>query len=235
MIELKEISLGFADKQLAEGISARLDKGKFVAIVGDNGSGKSTLLKCIMGEESPRSGEILLNNQSINKLDRRTMASQISVNLSGRTSIPGMTVMEVLETATYPLKGRFSEEDVKTKLNEIIETYGLDEFEGRLINTLSDGEYQRSMIARSFVQSTPFILMDEPSAFLDVRRKRELFRSLSIAAKADMGILISSHDIHEVLEFCTHVWILNGGKLVEYNREDSNLKETVRSIFAMDI
>lgn len=234
MISIRDLKVAFEQRTLFSEVSADLEPGKFICLLGNNGCGKSTLLRTLFGENENYGGTITITDTDIRQLDRASMAREMALVLSGRTMIPTMMVTDVLATGRYPYmgwSGKMSEED-RQVVDEVITDFDLDELKSRYMDQLSDGEFQQVMIARSFVQSTPFIIMDEPSAFLDVLRKRRLFERLRNQSE-NKGILIATHDVHEALEFCTHVWLIDGGKLVEYKGEDPQLKAELNRIFAM--
>lgn len=237
MIELLDISKSYSGKSIFENVSGRIEKGKFIGLLGNNGCGKSTLLRAIYKEESLDSGLIKIDNTDVTKLDRLSFSKKLSVVLAGRYHVPSMTVVELLATARYPYvnwSGRTDELGLRL-IQKYIDEFKIRDLENRELEKLSDGEFQQVMICRSFVQDSDFIIMDEPSAFLDVLRKRNLFSKLAAFVKADKGVVVATHDIHESLDFCTHIWLIDGGKLVEYKQDSTELKPHLNRIFATNL
>jgi len=237
MIELADLSKSYNGESLFTSVNGNIEKGKFIGLLGNNGCGKSTLLRTIIKEEALDAGIIKIDGNDIRTLDRLSLSKKLAIVLAGRYHVPSMTVVELLATARYPYVSWSGKTDEKGL--ELIQKY-IDEFdirflENRELEKLSDGEFQQVMICRSFVQDADFVIMDEPSAFLDVLRKRNLFSKLSAFVKSDKGVVVATHDIHEALDFCTHIWLIDGGKLVEYKQDSADLKSHLNRIFATNL
>ncbi len=234
MIEIKRLMLSYDESVLLNGITVNLNPGSFVALLGNNGSGKSSLLRCVFGQEQNFEGELKIGSEPIQTIGASDLARKLSIVLSGRVAAPGMKVSEIMETARYPSLGWRSKLDGNNKniIRESLEQMNIADLQNKYADQLSDGEYQQVMIARCMAQTTDFMIMDEPSAFLDILRKRNLFELLRNQANQGKGVLIATHDVHEALEFCTDFWVLDGGKLIEFKRDNKELLELLNRIFA---
>ena len=188
-MKLSSLTLSYGKKVVARNINAELLPGELVCLVGRNGVGKSTLIRHI------------LNTYADPKM--------ISVVLTDRIDIERMTVKEVVAMGRMPYTGFFG--GLKEKDNKIVEeamkTLNIDNFASRQINTLSDGERQKAMIAKALAQETPYILLDEPTAFLDYPSKVNTMQLLlTLAHEHKKAILISTHDIEIGLQYCDKIW-----------------------------
>jgi len=186
--------------------------GGVTALIGPNGCGKSTLLRTIAGLQPPLGGMLLLDGLSIGAYTTRERARQIAVVLTGR-SMPGhLTAGKLVQLGRYPhtnLFDRLTDKD-RRAVEWAIDASGAGEFRDRPVDELSDGELQKVMIARALAQEPRIILLDEPTAFLDVTRKLELMQLLSrIGKEHGTAVLVSSHDLELTLQVAESVWLLN--------------------------
>lgn len=211
-IRFEHISLGYGDRVLIEDCSFSIEPGKLVLIVGANGSGKSTLLKALLGRKSPKKGNIFLGKQKIKEISNQVLAKKISTVLTQPVHIPMFPVKEVLALGRYPytgFTGKLKEKD-EQKINALAELLHLKPFLTKKIDTLSDGERQKVMIARAMLQETPLMMLDEPTSFLDIKNRRQIFQILRDAADKGKGILMITHQIPEALAYADAVLFLNG-------------------------
>lgn len=186
--------------------------GGVTALIGPNGCGKSTLLRTIAGLQPPLSGELFMDGRSFSAYTTRERARRIAVVLTGR-SMPGhLTAAKLVQLGRYPhtnLFDRLTAED-RRAIEWALEASGANEYRERPVDELSDGELQKVMIARALAQEPRVILLDEPTAFLDVTRKLELMQLLSrIGREHGTAVLVSSHDLELVLQVAECVWLLN--------------------------
>lgn len=197
-MKLENVILAYGNKVVAKDINAELLPGELVCLVGRNGAGKSTLIRHIL-KENPD-------------------PKFISVVLTDRIDIERMTVRDIVAMGRMPYTGFFgklTEEDERI-VTEAIETLSLEEFSDRQINTLSDGERQKAIIAKALAQQTPYILLDEPTAFLDYPSKVSTMQMLKKLCKENnKAILISTHDLDIALKYCDKVWRMTDGTLKE--------------------
>jgi len=197
-MKLNNVSLSYGNKVVASNINAELLPGELVCLVGRNGAGKSTLIKHI------------LNIYPDPKL--------ISVVLTDKIDVERLTVRDVVAMGRMPYTGFFGkltkhDEEVVTSSIKLL---GMEDFADRQFTTLSDGERQKAIIAKALAQETPYILLDEPTAFLDHPSKVSCMKLLSSLCKEQgKAILISTHDIEVALQECDKVWWMADGTLRE--------------------
>ena len=201
-IRIEKLSIGYhgrhSVKTVAEGITDSIHSGELTCLLGENGAGKSTLLRTLSGFLPPISGE-------------RELATVIGVVLTERTNLQNMTVTELVGMGRSPYTGfwgRLSAQD-RRKVDEALSLVGIPSLRDRMVQTLSDGERQKVMIAKALAQETPIIFLDEPTAFLDYPSKVEVLNLLGRLSR-EMGktIFLSTHDLELALRVADRVWLM---------------------------
>ena len=218
ILQAKNISTGYATKALHHFHELSLPQGELGCMLGPNGAGKSTLLRVLSALQPPLSGDVLLDGKNINKLSRKFLAKNISVVLTEKIQVSELSVFDLIATGRYPytnLLGNLGKEDKKI-IEEAAEQCGVHAFLGNKIDSLSDGERQKAMIAKSLAQQSPILFLDEPAAFLDYPSKLELMLLLrKISADQKKSILMSTHDVEPAIESADQLWLLGKEKQFE--------------------
>jgi iron complex transport system ATP-binding protein len=201
LISLNSIDVGYKTPLLSVNLS--LELGNLHALVGKNGSGKTTLLQSIIGAIPTINGEILLDEKSIHAMTNLERAKQIAfveTKFMGISYLTGFEYVAIGRTPYTNALGRLSEID-KIQIAKSLEILNISYLSDKFTTQMSDGERQLLQIARALAQETPYILMDEPTAFLDYSNKRNLIEKLQeIAQVQQKCILLSCHDIEICLE-----------------------------------
>ena len=198
MIRIENLVTGYGKHAITSNLNARLVAGELVSLLGRNGVGKSTLLRTLCGFQPPLGGKILLYGQDICTISQAGLSRKIGVVLTERPDTGNMTVREMVEMGRSPYTGfwgRLDRHDSET-VQWAMRLAGIEDMQGRRVRTLSDGERQKTMIAKALAQETPIILLDEPTAFLDFQSKAETMRLLSnLAHEQRKVIFLSTHDV----------------------------------------
>ncbi len=221
MIELKDLTIGYAQKNntkvVASGINATLHSGRLTCLIGANGIGKSTLLRTLSAFQPPLNGEIFIDSESpipLSTLTDKQLSRLIGVVLTEKPDVQNMTVFELVGLGRSPYTGfwgRLNEED-KEVVKESLRLVGIESLQDRLIQTLSDGERQKTMIAKALAQQTPVIYLDEPTAFLDYPSKVEMLTLLRhLARETGKTIFLSTHDMELALQIADELWLMTAG------------------------
>ena len=205
VIPLSHLSVGYSPSlPVISDINAVVRSGQLTCLTGENGIGKSTLLKTLTGFLSKLGGELLLDDREVGTFSQRELARQVSIVLTQKPDVQNLTVEEVIGLGRSPYTGffgRFHDADW-TVIADALASVGIEPLRHRMIQTLSDGERQKVMIAKALAQQTPVILLDEPTAFLDFPSKAETFRLLQrMAHDRDKLILLSTHDLGLAVRF----------------------------------
>ena len=214
-IELKALTTGYRSKRgehvVSKQITATLQAGELTCLLGPNGAGKSTLLRTLAAFQPPLSGEMLLDGQLLQEYTAQQLAMRIGVVLTERPSIKGMRVREMVAMGRSPYTGFWGglkAEDEKA-VDEAIAQVGIHNLERRQVDTLSDGERQKVMIAKALAQQTPIIFLDEPTAFLDFPSKVEMLLLLRrLAREMQKTVFLSTHDIELALQTADRLWLM---------------------------
>jgi len=213
MLEIEHLRVGYGRHVVIDDASATLKRGELVCLLGANGAGKSTLLKVLGGMMPPLNGTVRIDGETLGAVSRRRLSTLVSVVNTDRISVDALTAREVVEMGRYPYSGfmgRLDDED-REMVERAMRSTGIESLAGRNVGALSDGERQKVMIARALAQATSVILLDEPTAFLDVASRVEVLTLLKqLAAEEGKGVLLSSHDIPSALELSDCVWMLPG-------------------------
>lgn len=220
-IRLENLSIGYKKGgTVASGINATFRGGELTCLIGSNGIGKSTLLKTISGYLPARSGSIWFADGSVetrsSEMSQSEMARTVSIVLTAVPNVQNLTVTEMVGMGRSPYTGfwgTLSDND-KEIVSESIASVGIVKLSDRMIQTLSDGERQKVMIARALAQQTPVILLDEPTAFLDFPSKAELMKLLArLAHEQGKNILLSTHDLSLAVRLADRLFLFADGQI----------------------
>jgi iron complex transport system ATP-binding protein len=227
MITVKE--LGFAYKTtVLEGVSFAVGVGELLAILGANGAGKSTLLKLITGLLRPKTGEVLIDGESLRMLPRRRMARLIGYVAQEASIRFPLTALE------FVLQGRFaqgsilgfeSDEDVR-EAEGAMRLTATENFKGCLVNELSGGERQRVMLARALSSRPRLLVLDEPVANLDIAHQVKMFELVkSLCRERGITAVVVTHELNLAAEFSDRVVLLKNGAAVASGKPQAVLTE----------
>lgn len=204
---------------LAQNLHLTIERGQVIGLLGPNGSGKSTLLRTLAGLQPTISGSVKVMGQTIRSNQVRQTARMLSVVLTDRIDVRNLTVFQLVSMGRYPYTdwlGRASSRDDE-RIRIALEQVRLQEFSNRFFNELSDGEQQRTLLAKALVQDTPLIILDEPTAHLDLPNRISIMRLLrNLADETGKSILFSTHDLDLAIHTADHLWLLpKGGVLMK--------------------
>lgn len=215
MIELNIKTAGYAKKEILNDISVCFEKGKLTSVIGPNGCGKSTLFKALLGMLPCLAGEISLDGESILSLRRKELARRIAYLAQGK-STPDMTVEQMVLHGRFPhlsYPRRYSEKDRQIAF-EAMKKVGIAEYAQEPIYSLSGGMRQNAYIAMALAQHTEYIILDEPTTYLDISHQLELMKILRELADSGKGIVAVMHDLPIAFTFSDTIVIMNDGKIV---------------------
>lgn len=223
-ITLSHLSVGYkVGHAVVSDINLTLQSGKLASLIGANGVGKSTLLKTLTGFLPKLEGSLLLDGKDICEFSQRALARQISIVLTQKPDVQNLTVEEIVGLGRSPYTGFFGKLHANDQqiVDESITAVGIEKLKNRMIQTLSDGERQKVMIAKALAQQTPVIFLDEPTAFLDFSSKVETFQLLQRMAH-EMGklVLLSTHDLELAVRFSDTLLQVNGDGLRTVSNEE---------------
>jgi iron complex transport system ATP-binding protein len=239
IIKIKNLEIGYTLKRnqkniLFNDINLCANPGELIALVGKNGIGKSTLLRNIAGLQEPFCGEVLFNNQQIKEYSRHEFARLVSYVSTEIVHVNNLKVFDLVALGRFPhtnWMGKLQTEDI-VRSNDAIEMVGMKDFLNKNVNEISDGERQRVMIARTLAQDTKVIVLDEPTAFLDLPNKYEIVHLLNNLSKTEnKTVIFSTHDLNIAIQEADKIWLMLDDKIIEGAPEDLILNETFNKLF----
>jgi len=238
IIETKDLEIGYRRAKvnfpLLPPINIGVRKGELTGLIGRNGAGKSTLLRTVAGLQSRLMGSILLLGHEINNYRISDLARVISFVSTENVRIQNLKVRELVALGRFPHTnwiGKLAKADMDI-INEALELTGLANMRDRDIYNLSDGERQKAMIARALAQDTPLIILDEPTAFLDLPSRYEivhLLRKLSTDNKRT--IVFSTHDLQMAMNESDCLWIMTSEGIFQGAPEDLLFNKVFHKLF----
>jgi iron complex transport system ATP-binding protein len=223
ILTLKKVGFKYETLWALKGIDLHLGAGEILGILGPNGSGKSTLLKIADGILVPQEGEVLIGNRDISSLGRSSLAREVAMVAQENYFRFSFSTLEVVLMGRFPHLTRLQfegEKDMKVVLSSLSATHALELAE-RSIHELSGGERQRVLIARALAQEPKIMLLDEPTSFLDLKFKREIFQLIaSLSLEKGLSVVVVSHDIDVAAQYCHRVMLLKDGSVYEMGEPD---------------
>jgi iron complex transport system ATP-binding protein len=216
-------------------ISFSAHSGETVALIGPNGTGKSTLLRTVCGYLPALSGTCLLRGKQIQKYTPRELSRMISFVSTETFRVANMSVAALVAYGRFPYTnwtGKLNDADQRI-VAEAMDKAGISHLAQRMVTQVSDGERQRAFIARAVAQDTPVMILDEPTAFLDINNKYEIFHLLhEIARREGKTVILSTHDMNIALREMDKLWIMTETENLEGAPEDAMLKGWIGSMFS---
>ena len=238
----KELEIGYKrgntlEKVVSSGLNLQLCPGELLCLVGPNGSGKSTLLRTITGLQKPLAGEVLLHGKPIESYDNKALARNISVVLTTPVQVGAMRAYDLVGLGRFPFTGLFDQmrEEDHAIVRVSLEMAGASALAERYVQTLSDGERQKVMIARALAQEPSVLMLDEPTAFLDLPGRVSVMQLLrDLAHGHGKAILTSTHDLDLAMRSADRVWLMNQkGMVMQGAPEDLALDGSFGETFSM--
>ncbi|MFA5069276.1 MAG: ABC transporter ATP-binding protein [Candidatus Omnitrophota bacterium] len=234
-LQVKNIESGYGAKAVIRGISFESNKGEFIGIIGPNGSGKTTLLKTISHIIKPFKGTVLLGAQDIHAMDRAVLARRVAMAGRGILSIFSFTVEEIVLMGRNPYIGFFGHEKKKDleKVRRALELTGLTRLKDKLIHCLSAGEGQRVLIARALAQEPELLLLDEPTAHLDIGYQTDILDLIrSLQRESGLSIICAMHDLNLASQYCDRLLLIHNGSAVDFDIPQCILRyDILESVF----
>jgi len=235
IISLENLSIGHQPEEaLLRGINLSVGPGEMVALIGRNGTGKSTLLKTMIGLLPALGGTCKLEGKSIDDHGLSARARLVSFVSSQLSQLPTLSVEELVALGRLPYTGwmgRLGQTD-HAMVHQALQEVRLLSFATRKLNQLSDGERQRAMIARAFVQDTRLMVLDEPTAFLDIPNTYDLIRLLNRFRDGGKSMVYSTHDLETAMQCADKMWVIHEGSIHEGAPEDLGLTGLFDELFS---
>jgi len=233
-LTLLDLSVGYRRRVVIDHLNLSAGEGELIALIGRNGLGKSTLLRTIARLQPALSGEILLAGRPLGLYSRNELAGLMSIVSTETVSVSQFTVKQLVAFGRFPHTnwiGKLTEKDTAL-INEAMQLVGVTSLGHKNLHEISDGERQRAMIARALTQDTSLILLDEPTAFLDMPNRYEVVHLLhQLTRTKRKTILFSTHDLNIAMHQADKLWLIVDGTLYEGAPEDLVLNRQFARVF----
>ena len=212
-LQVDQVNWSVDGKQILRDVSITVEQGSITGLIGPNGSGKSSLLRCIYRALRPDSGSITLGGDDIRRLGSQETARRIAVVLQEYPSDFQFTVGEIVSMGRNPHKGMFDRDTPTDRgiIRDALARVGLAGFSHRNFNTLSGGEKQRVVIARTLTQQASFLVLDEPTNHLDIRYQLE---TMELVKGLGLTTLAALHDLNIAATYCDFIHMIDKGQIV---------------------
>jgi iron complex transport system ATP-binding protein len=237
VLETRDAVVNRGGRTILGPASVRIGPGELTALIGPNGSGKSTLLRLFAGLWKPDSGDVLLDDRTIQNRSRKEIARRISF-VPQETQIDfSFTVSEILAMGRYPHRGRFASQtaDDRQAIQSAAEHCDVAHLMTRAVNTLSGGERQRVLIARSLVVQPDFVLLDEPTANLDIQHALDILQLCRALTEGGKTVVVATHDFNIVTRYATRLVLLQTGKIVSQGTQTQVIDpDIIKHVFKVE-
>jgi iron complex transport system ATP-binding protein len=239
ILQTHSLAIGYTasrqpDVRVADDLTLSLQSGQLACLLGPNGAGKSTLMRSIAGMQKPLAGHVSLNGMDAHQLPPRELAQRLSIVLTERPNLGLLNGYALVALGRHPYTdwmGRLSQYD-EDIVRWAVDAVGATDLAEQPVMELSDGQRQKLMIARALAQETDLILLDEPTAYLDLPRRVEIMALLRyLAHETGRAILISTHDLDLALRSADVLWLMSGGAVRTGSPEDLVLNGAFEAAF----
>lgn len=239
IVAIKNLEVGYSSGRKVGNIvfgplNLRISHAEMVAVIGRNGVGKSTLLRTIAGIQSRVKGQISICGKDTLDISLKDMAMMVSFVATDSFQAFQISVNEMVSLGRFPYTGwlgKLNHID-KAKITEAIEQVGIGSLIHKKIHQISDGERQKVMIARALAQDTPVIILDEPTAFLDLPSRYDILRILNeLTLKSNKTVLFSTHDLSIAMDIADKIWLMADNEVHEGAPEDLLIRKVFRKLF----
>ena len=242
ILRTENLEIGYRKKNgvisIARDINISVEKGELVAVIGVNGSGKSTLLKTLSGILQSIEGETFVNKLKIQELDSETLSKNIGLVLTEQAVSKNLSVQELVALGRQPYTnwiGRLTREDLR-QINLALKLVNIEELKTKKCHELSDGQFQKVMIARAIAQDTATIILDEPTTHLDMYHKAYVLKLLKkLSKETGKAIIFATHEINLALQLCDKLVIIKDQKAIFGNPCDLISSGALNNLFPAEL
>jgi len=239
MLDIDQISVRYDGREVLRDVSFTVKPGKIVALLGANGAGKTTLIRATNGSVEIETGEIWMDGKTIRSLSRRETAKKIAVVAQENETKFPLTVLEFVLAGRFVHGGAFGwETDEDLRIAEsVLDECDLTDFRDRFMNELSGGERQRVVLARALAVEAEILLLDEPTANIDLAHQALMFRLVRARCREmNCSAIVITHDLNLAAEFADKIILLKNGEVHAQGEPREVLtSENLQSVFAVNV
>ncbi|ETI60614.1 Fe(3+) dicitrate ABC transporter ATP-binding protein FecE [Marinomonas profundimaris] len=232
-----DLSVGYHDKAIVKQVNLSIPDGKFIALLGPNGCGKSTLLKAIARILTPLSGQVHWHGENLHKIPSNQLAKSLALLPQTQPIPEGIKVFDLIAYGRSPYTGfwgRLNTED-KRIIDRVMQETEVTELADQLVSELSGGQRQRVWLAMTLAQDTPYLLLDEPTTYMDLSHQVELMHLLRKLNQQGKTIITVLHDINQAARYCDHLIVMKEGEIITQGSPDSVLtRDMLKTVFSLN-
>jgi len=226
LVDVRDLSVAHGDVAVLEGVSLSVERGEFVGLVGPNGAGKTTLLQVVNGIVDPDEGTVLVDGDPVSSLSSRAASRRVATVPQDTTVAFEFPVADVVEMGRTPYRGRVGRDTgADAAVERALERTETARFRDRSVGSLSGGERQRVVLARALAQETPALVLDEPTASLDVNHQVRTLALVRELTREGKGALAAIHDLDLAARFCDRIAVLADGDLLAVGSPETVLTD----------
>lgn len=234
-IETRKLTFAYGKENVLENLDLRFNPGTLTAVLGPNGSGKSTLIKCMDGILQVESEKIFVENRDLTSLSGNERARLMGYVPQQENAVFSTTIYETILMGRKPYIGWAPGKTDYQIVNRVISDLDLGEISHRYLNELSGGQRQRAIIGRALAQEPSVLLLDEPTANLDLKHQLEVMQILQQLANKKMNVVIAIHDLNLAAMFCEHFIMLQRGRLFAEGGSSIITTENIRRLYGVEV
>ena len=235
-MKIESLSAGYRGKAVVQSVNLEIKKGEIISFIGPNGAGKSTLLKTLYRELTPVAGAVFIDGADASEMPLKELAKKLSIVTTDRIKPEHMTCREVVMAGRLPYTDGFGvlgKED-RQAAEDAIALMKIEGFADKQFNNLSDGQKQRTLIARAIAQAPEYLVMDEPTSYLDIRYRMELMEVLEGLAKKGVTIVMSIHELELAVSVSDRLLLVyDGGKTLCKTPSEVMEEGLIRDLFSL--
>ncbi|MFC2109819.1 ABC transporter ATP-binding protein [Bacteroidota bacterium] len=238
ILKAEQLEIGYCTKSgvnpICQNIDIDLEKGKLVCLLGKNGIGKSTLLRTLSKTQYRLSGSIFINQKELSTIAPTDLAKKMGLVLTEKIPDSQLTVFELVALGRQPYTnwlGKLSSKDYELTHKALVQV-GIEEIADNKYYELSDGQLQKVMIARALAQDTEIIILDEPTAHLDIHHKIEVFTLLQkLVKETGKTIILSTHEVNLAIKIADVLWLMTSEKFVSGKLQEHISQKNFEELF----
>lgn len=237
VLELVHVDLGYGEEKICQGISTRFRPGEFTAIIGPNGCGKSTVLKALGRTLKPMAGKILLDGEELGNLRAKQVAQRIGILPQHPITPESMRVKDLVARGRHPYHSLFRQwlPGDREIIDEAMQATGIAGMAEDLVVELSGGQRQRAWIAMVLAQHTDYVLLDEPTSFLDIAYQLDVLELARDVARSGRAVVAVLHDLNQAAHYADRLVVMQEGKIVAQGSPAEVLSPTLLAeVFGID-
>jgi iron complex transport system ATP-binding protein len=235
VISISGVNFAYNGVPVIRDVNHHFARGSFTAVMGPNGSGKTTLIKLLNGMLIPGSGRVTINGTATSEYNARALAQEMAYVPQMQQNVFPSTVFDTVLLGRNPYIRWSPGRDDRRIASRIVVRLGLDDIALKDINKLSGGQRQRVFIARALAQQPSIILLDEPTASLDLLHQHDVMRLLGELAQSGITVVLAIHDLNLAIKYCTDFMILNDGDLVAAGGRDIFSEKLIEEVYRVRV